>query len=185
MRGIKLTLMPPIRAPLRDPTVLVNLTRYFCSLPLGTYTVLSSSGITVLPKPNLVELIGNGILSPFLSTPKSVISTERVAGFGPVTVYSKKADSPFFKFTFLTYVLRTVLYSPKPGPPTSITRGGEINVNLSISVRGLAACEEMGRRIVSARAKKKDKATNFLVAIFEKNCTHIPFMKLKESHSRT
>ena len=78
-----------------------------------------------------MEFKGRGILSPLLSTPKSTISTERVAGSGPVTEYSKNEDSPFFKFTFLTYALTTVLYSPIPGPPTSITRGGDSRVNRS------------------------------------------------------
>ena len=165
--------------------MLVNLTRYFCSLPLGVYVVLSSSGITILPRPNFVEFNGKGSLSPFLSTPRSTISTERVAGFGPVTEYSRYADSPFFKFTFLTYVLITVLYSPAPGPPTSITIGGELRVNLSMSVRGLAAWAGTGTRIDKVSANTNDRATDFLASTFAKNFTLTPFSKSKEVHSRT
>ena len=79
----------------------------------------------------------------------------------------------------------TVLYSPSPGPPTSITIGGDFKVNLSMSLRVRAACAEKGVSMVKVRANTNAKEMDFLVATFVKNCTLTPFLKPKEVHSRT
>ena len=55
----------------------------------------------------------------------------------------------------------TVLFSPNPGPPTSITKGGESKVNLS----GAAAWAVKGMKSVKVRAITNDKAADFFIEL--------------------